>query len=605
MIDEQDIPDRPRGLMMGEFIVIGMLVAWLIAAAVMVDSEPYDGFDVICNSRCMLGLSDQYIFVRMPLMSLLMAPAEYIKQSRGMDPLEVGPHHVTMAILHGIYLIAVYIGVTRISGRRWATLVAFAIAVPNFVFFSYAPFIRDDILPGALLLWMLILADRLRRGEGGWKTWALLVAIGAAGPLIKYTFAVFWVIVLLVCAALALPRVGGTERTSVRKLLILFGGSVCSACLFWIVSGLVLALWMPDRNFLVRPALQLQEYLQQAQVQGAPLWVYARNVWAYGILAMLLVVPGLVSLRRGSPGRTIAIAWLLGLAAMQCVAMREVRYLAFMAPLTAIVIAPVIELLMRMRWPVFVMVPVFCVDLFLVVPEAMNITSPFYRDSEMKQLVSALDETPRPFYSNAQYLNFRAPIDTPFAGDVYHRVFHLGLGHIRTLYGYGANDVYFTQKDGLPQVLMDCPDHTPLIDSIGFTSNKLTWNRPTSNPIARYTRVGLAQTVELNGNPSDGFQWDNEKFDVRNVNLGGRPGVVIGSEVLRKPVGRSGNGQIGMWLSPVAIIDGRAYPMRSVKDTYYEVVGLARLPEKTGSIRLRGFAVQPLYHTYQVYRDGE
>ena len=49
-----------------------MDLPWLFTAALIVDIEPYDGFDVICNSRCLLGLTARYAFVRMPLMPLVM-----------------------------------------------------------------------------------------------------------------------------------------------------------------------------------------------------------------------------------------------------------------------------------------------------------------------------------------------------------------------------------------------------------------------------------------------------------------------------------------------------------------------------------------------------
>ena len=63
-----------------------------------------------------------------------------------------------------------------------------------------------------------------------------------------------------------------------------------------------------------------------------------------------LLVPGLVvSLRKSRMQRIIAAGWLLGFFAMHVVHLREVRYIAFLAPLSAFVIVPVVRSVLQSK----------------------------------------------------------------------------------------------------------------------------------------------------------------------------------------------------------------------------------------------------------------
>src|SRR5215470_3703233 len=105
-------------------VVVGPVAAWLLLAAVLVDIEYYDGRSAICNARYFLGRSSFYLFDRGPVMGWLQMPAELVKDWLRLHPLEVRPHHVTMALLHVGYLLAVWGALVRQLGQRWSTFIA-------------------------------------------------------------------------------------------------------------------------------------------------------------------------------------------------------------------------------------------------------------------------------------------------------------------------------------------------------------------------------------------------------------------------------------------------------------------------------------------------
>jgi hypothetical protein len=334
----------------GEWLVLGGLIAWLVTAASVVDIEYYDGLDTICNARWFLGQGDFFLAHRAPMMAVTLIPAEWMRTTLGLHPLDFRPAHSTMALLHAGYLIAVYAALVRYFGRTWASLVAFLAAIPSFMFLSYAPFISHDLLPGALFLWMLLLGERFRR-EPRLGTWLVLVSLGAVGPLIKHTYALFWVSVLGTGVVLSLAGVGPGWRAARRPLLLLVAGAVLSAAITWLSIALVAGQISYAAPFLLRP-WALVRYLMTGAGGGVefPWWVYLRNAAAYGPVAMALLIPGLlIGLWGASEQRAVALAWLLCVVVMQVLGMREVRYLAFLAPLTAFLLVPPVAFLLRRR----------------------------------------------------------------------------------------------------------------------------------------------------------------------------------------------------------------------------------------------------------------
>src|SRR5260370_22049854 len=150
-------PEAAPWLVGGVFFVIA---AWLGAAACVVQIEYYDGLSAIANARYFLGATDRYVADRAPMMGLVLMPAELARTALGLHPLDVRPHHIFLALLHVAYFIMVYRLLTRVYGSSWLVFAAWTAAIPNFVFFSYSPFLSHDIIPGVILLSMLIWCDR-------------------------------------------------------------------------------------------------------------------------------------------------------------------------------------------------------------------------------------------------------------------------------------------------------------------------------------------------------------------------------------------------------------------------------------------------------------
>ena len=189
-------------------------------------------------------------------MGSLLTPAEAIKQAQGMHPLEVAPHHLTMALLHCVYLLGAYFILIRVCGRHFASWLAYLCAVPAFLFFTYAPYISHDILPGIFLLTMVYLSDRYMDSPGKGKSIAL-VLLGAGAALIKHTYALFWVFCFLGPVLLALFE---KRKEAFRPVAMLVLAAIGSGVLCVIVLGIALKGALPELGFFERIARQV-EYL--------------------------------------------------------------------------------------------------------------------------------------------------------------------------------------------------------------------------------------------------------------------------------------------------------------------------------------------------------
>ena len=93
-----------------------------------------------------------------------------------------------MGTLHWVYAAGVYALLARYYGHGWPTFVAFAAAIPTYMFFSQAPFLSHDIAPGGVLLWMLFLGHEYLE-QPRLARWILLVLLGAAVALMKPIYA--------------------------------------------------------------------------------------------------------------------------------------------------------------------------------------------------------------------------------------------------------------------------------------------------------------------------------------------------------------------------------------------------------------------------------
>ncbi|MFO1492839.1 MAG: glycosyltransferase family 39 protein [Kiritimatiellia bacterium] len=465
-----------RQLSTWERLFLLLLGCWLLAAAVVVDIEYYDGLDSVANARFYTGQSPEYVATRGPLIGLLLIPAEAVRSGFGLHPLETRPHHLTLALLHFAGVFLTWRILRQRFGDRAAVLAACAAALPVFIFFSYAPFISHDILPGILLLGMLAAADDWRR-EGRAASWWMVTGLGCAAAMIKFTFGLFWVAVMLAQGVAALLDREIDARSRLNRFLLLGFGALAGAVVTWLVMCASLGAVFPDTPFLERAARQLQYLGSQAHDKSRPepLWVYLRNLPAYGPLAMLLVLPGLwLSLRGNRLQQSAAVAWIVLVAAFHVMHLRQVRYLAFLGPVTALVILPVWLRLRanRVAWTAGLLgiaanwIPGLPYNCF---GESTRIfREDFYRHSPIRALLKPLDiaraemEKAFPFYHdgdlrrpvliNWRMLSFMPARDTPLVGDKYHDLFHFGDHHLAALYGYGPGEVIRFEGASLPAI---------------------------------------------------------------------------------------------------------------------------------------------------------
>ncbi len=453
---------------------------WLALAAAVVDVEYYDGLSAIANARYFLGVAPSYIYDRGPLMAWVQMPAEWARDVFGLHPLDPRPNHAVMAVLHALYLVVTYRTLAVQCGRSWATLAAFVTAVTSYVFWSYAPFVSHDLAPGLLLLWMLVWSEEVASSPR-WGPWLLLVAAGTAGPLVKQTYGVFWIAVLAAHLIPTVLRTSAASRTSARGLARLVAGAVASAVLAWVTFALVLADWAPQVGFWMRPYRNLQ-YLAGVY-DGTdvrfPAWIYVRNAWAYGRLTTLLVLPGLWLAWRGTRWQQrVAWAWITAVVVIHAMPLREVRYLAFLAPLSACLIAPAVAWVCRWRVGLVAAGVLLAADAVGGLAEATRIRLPFYRDSPLRRLVEPLDgptSGPRTLYHTVSMLSFVAPGQSPLAADRYHRIFHVGAHHVGILYGYADDDVRPVPPRQFPVVAATAREGDVLLFAPSILAQGPTW----------------------------------------------------------------------------------------------------------------------------------
>ena len=575
-------------------VVLGSVAAWLVLAAVLVDIEYYDGLSAICNARYFLGRSPFYVFDRGPLMAWVLMPAELVKDWLRLHPLEVRPHHAAMALLHVGYLLAVYGALVRWLGRRWSTLVAFVTAITSYMFFSYAPFISHDLVPGALFLWMIIWSEQFARAPRV-GPWLLLVAAGALGPLVKQTFGVFWIAVLVAHLLPTLLRADASQRTSPRALWWLTAGALTSGLLAWLVYALVLTNWAPQIPAWLRPYRNLQYLAHEYDGTDVrfPLWIYIRNLWAYGRLTTLLLIPGLILSLTGSRlQRRTAFAWIVAVAFVHALPQREVRYLAFVAPLSALLIAPAVSMLGRHKLGSLLAMGLLLFDVGGVAVEASRVGIPFYRHSEARTLLEPLadgDRLRRPLFHTISMLSFVAPGQSPLAADRYHRIFHVGIHHIAVLYGYAPADVRLVLPRQALALTATAPEGSALLFSNAILAHGPTWKLgPPIGGERLVQGLATAQTVVLHRRHDDVYETSTGAAVSVEVKRQGSASTVIidGAAVATGPLGS---------LITVAIVGGsEAHPLHRTPDGTFVLTDLA-LPDSTAwpdPLTVRSFAIQ-------------
>jgi len=322
-----------------------VVTAWLLACAFLVNGEYGDGYMTIANSRYFFGDNPSYYLHRGPLAAIMLWPVETLVELFDVGPFEVTPYHLYSAVLHSVYLLGCWWALRSMEASPMARILAFATAVTTVVFYCFSPYLSHDILPGLLFLLMIYIANRWL-SEGSRVDALLLVIIGAAVVLIKQTYALFWV-VIVVYGAIAMLFRWDDGRVDWRKLGGLLSLATLSAGLAWVSYAWFSAEQWAQVPWYIRPwemAVAVSEQFGRNADMVFPADLYVRNLHNLGVLAMLLVIPGVILALRGRDARLrmIAICWLMSAIAIQFVTFKEVRYVLFLAPLTAVLIVPVI-----------------------------------------------------------------------------------------------------------------------------------------------------------------------------------------------------------------------------------------------------------------------
>ena len=433
---------------LGFWMLFVAISVWLISSLWYVNLEFDDGYTTIINSQYFLGISGDYFWQRGPLIAALLIPAEYLANAAGLHPLDVRPHHLTIISLHLLYIWGSWSIIESRLDSRPMVLLAFTAAVPTVVYFSYAPFISHDILPGLIALYMLKLADNLHN-RFDLRVWLQLATLGALVTLIKQTYIIVWIAIL---GASALQILCSRQRDNEYKAFAtLTAAAATSAVASFLVYTILLSNSFPDVAWWARPWIQTTRFTEYFQ-QSGPLreiiyqWVYLRNLSAYGILAMALLLPGIIlSLRSTNRFQwSTAIALCICAIFMQFVAFKEVRYLIFLGPMIAVVIVPILDFLWRHnKFYIYGCVALLFVDSYAAATEAKRIYNPYYRQ-QVTDFLSAL-----PIHATAQQsivishrLSFISPESYAFFGDRYHRITNIIGEHIANLYNYPPDAVH-------------------------------------------------------------------------------------------------------------------------------------------------------------------
>lgn len=417
------------------FAVLGIPILWLIIAACIVEIDYYDSYDVILNTCYFFGEFPYYLAHKAPMLSVIMIPARGISKMLHLNSLDLTVYHALMATLHILYLLGVFYLLTKHFGRKIPVIIAFTASILSFVFFSYGLFMNIDIFPGFLFLLMIFLAHSFME-KPNLKYWLVLVAIGAIAALLKQTFGLSWFAVLIAYSfpLLISKNWSGKDWRSISLLVL---GSASSFLIYWIFMGIILQNSSTSNgNFFSAPFNQLISFSKEYKDSPViyPLWIYIRNLPCYGFLTTFLIIPGVIMNFRSKNQleKAVAISWVVIFICMHLIVRREVRYIAFMAPLSAFLLIAPIKFLVKQPKYLYLILGVLAIDFIIVGKEALRIRNPFYRHSQLKKFLEPIvtQTTGKKCVIN-EYLCFIPPYPSPFVGDHYHRKFHFSPYHIK------------------------------------------------------------------------------------------------------------------------------------------------------------------------------
>ena len=479
-------PDDRRALIAFRLVLL-CLGVWLAWSLTRVNIEFGDGYSTIANAQYFLGDAHPYFWQRGPMLALLLVPAEWLAQTLQLHPLNVRTHHAIVVLLHFLYLIGVWRLLATVFGAGLSTALAFVAAVPTVVYFSYAPFLSHDLLPGFGLLFVLLRSHQFIERPNT-RDWLLFSVACLALVLLKQTYALIPICVLVgrVCANFYDVDI---QRLEVPRVAALVLATAIVGAITWIVYAALAGETFADTSFMLRPWAAIEKLTNFYSLRG-PLnemyytWIYFRNASAYGIVAMTLVLPGVaLALWSGTRlQRQAALTWLLLVIAMQLTPFKEVRYLAFLAPLSAFLLIPVVRYIWsdghRYRW---LLIMVLLIDLTRAGVEAMRLRDPYYQTAVTTFLgpLDSKSDAGKPVFFGNGWLSFVSPERDAFYGDVFHRITELQIEQLRALYGWSATDAIQVHLSGVPDLSRAFPRATFVLQN-AFLS-RLAYFGPTND----------------------------------------------------------------------------------------------------------------------------
>jgi len=399
------------------------------------------------------------------MMAWLLVPAEWVAQRLGLHPLDVRLHHLSAVVMHFFYLMGVWHLLRKFYAGALSCALSFVAAIPTVVYFSYAPFVSHDILPGLGLLYLLWLSNEFQIRPSK-LAWLQFLCVTLVLVLIKQTYCI-----IPICLVVARWIVVLTQRTSIkvesRRLLALSLAALLAGMLSWLVYASVVGDSFAGEVFLMRPWSVIQQiatgYGPNIQVSDLFYsWVYLRNAAAYGIVAMTLVLLSLgFSLwRGGSLHRQAALCWILLVVAIQCTPFKEVRYLAFLAPLTAFLIVPLVRHVLSGPRPyLWLLISVMIFDTARASHEAMRINDPYYRTgiTDFFKPLDSIADAKFPKFFGIGWLNFVSADRDAFFGDNFHRITEVQIDQLRALYGWEPNSVFRIRLQSVSSAIASSP----------------------------------------------------------------------------------------------------------------------------------------------------
>ena len=406
-------------------IAWGLISAWILVCAFLVQGEYGDGYQTIVNSRYFFADSAVSYVHRGPFAAIVLWPVEVAVHAFDLDPLDVRPYHLFAGLLHSAYLLLCWLLLRKAPGSTGARLLAFATAIISAVFYAYAPYLSHDILPGLFFLLMIFLSHRwLEKSDT--RDAAYLVALGFAVTMIKQTYAIFWATIIAYALIACLFKWDG-GRITFRKWATLTLLAVVSATLSWLSWALFVGAELPDDPLLTRPITLINSISATYEGGMESLFradLYLLNLPNYGIAAVLMIIPGLVLAFR-SPNtrlRMIATCWLLSVLIIQAIGFREVRYLLFLAPLTAMLIVPVAQKLLARKATALAIIAIVLIDQTRAITVAAEQITTASR-TNVARIINAPSGEGNVYASNL--LSFVYDASSPLQHDRYHGIYHL------------------------------------------------------------------------------------------------------------------------------------------------------------------------------------